>query len=51
MDPEMRNWQAVCGTEGCENHGVPLVVPAQVVGPVVVCGPCGVQIQDLQEAQ
>jgi hypothetical protein len=42
--------QATCGVEGCENFGHVIEV-TMVPDAVVVCGPCGIQILDIEEAQ
>ncbi|WZB38628.1 hypothetical protein SEA_JOHNATHAN_19 [Microbacterium phage Johnathan] len=41
-------WDATCRTDGCENAGITLSVPAHPETPLVVCGPCGHLITDLQ---
>lgn len=37
-----------CGTEGCVNHGITILLVG--IGEIVVCGPCGQQITDIQTA-
>ena len=38
-DPVM--YDVTCTTEGCENFGIALRVPADPVNPLIACGPCG----------
>lgn len=40
-------YDATCHTEGCDNAGITIRVPAHPVTPSVQCGPCGVKITDL----
>ncbi|QDH93437.1 hypothetical protein PBI_ARROYO_20 [Microbacterium phage Arroyo] len=50
MDDELDPvaWNVTCHTDGCENAGIPILILATQDPPLVVCGPCGAQITDLQ---
>ncbi|QFP94275.1 hypothetical protein QDW47_gp20 [Microbacterium phage AnnaLie] len=50
MDDELDPvaWHVTCHTDGCENAGIPILILATQDPPLVVCGPCGAQITDLQ---
>jgi len=44
---DMQDYNVACHTSGCKNEDIMLRVPATVVDPFIVCGPCGVQITDI----
>ena len=37
-----------CHTDGCENSDIAIIIGADAENPIVVCGPCGQQITDVQ---
>jgi hypothetical protein len=45
--PEMAEFDATCHTAECENAGITIRLSAVVDSPHVVCGPCGIQIEDV----
>jgi hypothetical protein len=40
-------YDVTCHTAGCENTGITIRVNAVADTPYVVCGPCGIQIEDV----
>lgn len=47
MDLVLAQFNVTCQTEGCENADITIEVSAVADNPYVVCGPCGVQIEDV----
>jgi hypothetical protein len=45
--PATAFYNVTCHTENCENANITILVEAMKVDPVIVCGPCGVQITDV----
>lgn len=41
------DFDVTCHTEGCENSEIVIRVSAAVDNTYVVCGPCGIQIEDV----
>ncbi|TQL46666.1 hypothetical protein FB562_2190 [Homoserinimonas aerilata] len=41
-EPPMAEYDVTCTTDGCENAGITIRVPAAAENPTVVCGPCGI---------
>ena len=40
-------YNVTCHTINCENIGIIICVNAPLDNPYIVCGPCGVKIEDL----
>ena len=49
MDELMVQYYVRCLTEGCENYGHILQVPADPDNPSIQCGPCGHMITDIEK--
>jgi len=45
--PEMAEFDVACHTAGCENADIVIRVYASAEAPNVVCGPCGIKIEDV----
>jgi hypothetical protein len=45
--PNMAEFDVTCHSAGCENSDITIRVSAVADSPYVVCGPCGVQIEDV----
>ena len=45
--PEMAEFDVTCHSAGCENSDITIRVSAVADSPYVVCGPCGIQIEDV----
>ena len=45
--PEMTEFDVACHTAKCENTDIVIRVHASVEVPHVVCGPCGIKIEDV----
>jgi hypothetical protein len=45
--PETAEFDVTCRTAGCENSEITIRVSAVADLPYVVCGPCGIQIEDV----
>jgi len=45
--PEMAEFDVTCHSAGCENSEITIRVNAVAELPVVQCGPCGIQIEDV----
>ena len=45
--PEMTEFDVTCHSAECENAGITIRVYASLNEPHVVCGPCGIQIEDV----
>lgn len=45
--PDKADFDVTCHTEGCENAEIVIRVSAVADSPHVVCGPCGIQIEDV----
>jgi len=45
--PNKADFDVACHTEGCENIGIVIRVSAIADTPYIVCGPCGIQIEDV----
>ena len=45
--PEMAEFDVTCHSAECENTGITIRVHASVEAPHIVCGPCGIQIEDV----
>ena len=45
--PEMAEFDVTCHTTECENAEITIRVNAVADAPFVVCGPCGIQIEDV----
>ena len=43
----MTEFDVTCHTEECENSEIVIRVSAVANAPYVVCGPCGIQIEDV----
>lgn len=41
------DFDVTCHTEGCENAEIVIRVSATAEAPNVVCGPCGIKIEDV----
>jgi hypothetical protein len=46
-DIAMVNANVTCHTEGCQNAGITIFVTAQEESLLVICGPCGAPITDV----
>jgi hypothetical protein len=44
---ELAQFNVTCHTEGCENTEITIEVSAVAEAPHVICGPCGIQIEDV----
>lgn len=40
-------FDATCHTVECENAEIAIRIDAVVDGPNIICGPCGIQIEDV----
>lgn len=40
-------YDVACHTEGCWNEGEVIRVPADDVAPLIICGACHLQIEDI----
>jgi hypothetical protein len=47
FDLEMAEYNVTCHTAECENAEITILVSAVADAPYVVCGPCGIQIEDV----
>ena len=45
--PDMSDFDVTCHTSGCENSEITIRVNAVADTPNVICGPCGIQIEDV----
>ena len=45
--PEMAKFNVTCHTENCENKDITILLDAVKDNTYVVCGPCGIQIEDV----
>jgi hypothetical protein len=45
--PDKAEFDVTCHTAGCENAEITIRVSAVADAPHVVCGPCGIQIEDV----
>jgi hypothetical protein len=46
-DVTYAEFDVTCHTAGCENSEITIRVNAVADAPNVVCGPCGIQIEDV----
>jgi hypothetical protein len=44
---ELASFDVTCHTAECENSEITIRVSAVADAPYVVCGPCGIQIEDV----
>lgn len=48
MDNEqIFNFDVTCHTEGCENENIVIDIQTPEEQPIVICGPCGIEITDI----
>ena len=45
--PEMAEFNVACHTNDCENKDITVLVNSVKDNPIIICGPCGIQIEDV----
>ena len=45
--PELIDFDVTCHTDNCENKDIVIRIGLLEIAPHAVCGPCGIQIEDV----